>query len=152
MKIVALSDSHAASLKLLPPQLRTALRDSDVIVHAGDHTEASLLMELHHTGRVVAVAGNMDSTAVKMRLPHRQTFTANGKTIGVTHGSGAPTGIAQRVRAMFPEKPDVIVFGHSHVPFLGIIDDVLMVNPGPAASGYATITINDGITVELVAT
>jgi uncharacterized protein len=152
MKIIALSDSHAASLESLPPQLRTALRESAVIVHAGDHTEASLLMELQQTGRVVAVAGNMDSTAVKIRLPHRQIFTANGKTIGVTHGSGAPTGIAHRVRAEFPEKPDVIVFGHSHVPFLGVIDDVLMVNPGPAASGYATITINDEIAVELIST
>jgi putative phosphoesterase len=30
------------------------------------------------------------------------------------------------------EKPDVVVFGHTHKPFCQIIDDVLFFNPGYA--------------------
>jgi len=148
--IVALSDSHAANLNKLPPDLLHALQDADLVVHAGDHTEMSLLQELRQTGKVIAVAGNMDSTAIKIELPHRQLFTFGGITVGVTHGSGAPMGIAMRVRQMFPEDPDLIIFGHSHVPFNEIVNETHMVNPGPASRSYAVITINDGIHAKIV--
>jgi len=148
--VVAMSDSHATTLRELPARLCSALGKADIIVHAGDLTEMSLLLELRATGQTVAVAGNMDSTALKVHLPHRQLFTANGRTVGVAHGSGAPTGIAQRVRALFPENPDLIVFGHSHVPFTGVVDGVLMVNPGPASSGYAHISIDEEVCAQLV--
>ena len=150
--VIAMSDSHASTLRQLPARLCSALSKADIIVHAGDLTDMSLLLELRATGQTVAVAGNMDSTALKVHLPHRQLFTANGRTVGVAHGSGAPTGITQRVRALFPENPDLIVFGHSHVPFSGVVDGVWMVNPGPAGRGYASITIGEGLAAELVST
>jgi len=148
--IVAIADSHTTGLAGLPPALRQALAQADIIIHAGDHTEMSLLQELQELAQVVAVAGNMDSSFLKLQLPHRQLFTVDTRTIGVTHGSGAPSGIERRVRATFPEKPDLIVFGHSHMPFRGIVDGVLMVNPGPAGNGYAQISIGTKITVRLI--
>jgi len=150
--VVALSDSHARSIHELPPALILALQSADIIIHAGDHTEMSLLQELRQMGEVVAVAGNMDSTALKFQLPHRQLVTINGRMVGVAHGSGAPTGIAGRVRALFLEKVDLIVFGHSHVQFCAAVDDTLMVNPGPAQKGYATITIGEEVAAELIST
>jgi uncharacterized protein len=150
--IIALSDSHASTIRQLPQQLADALRTADVIIHAGDHTEMSLFDELRAIGEVAAVAGNMDSTALKARLPHRQLLSIGGKTVGIVHGSGAPAGIVQRVRALFPENPALIVFGHSHVPFIGVEDGVLMVNPGPAATGYAVITVDVKATAQLMPT
>ena len=148
--VVAVSDSHTASLSGLPRALRDALEAADLIIHAGDHTESTVLDELKTLGNVVAVAGNMDSIALKVSLPARQLFTVEGRTIGVTHGSGAPRGIQQRVRALFPENPDVIIYGHSHVPYTGTVNDSLMVNPGPAASSYAAVTIGDDVTARIV--
>ena len=148
--VIAMSDSHASTLRELPAPLRNALQKADIIIHAGDHTEMSLLLELRGMGQVVAVAGNMDSIALKMHLPHRQLFTVNGRPVGVAHGSGARAGITRRVRALFPENPDLIVFGHSHVPFSGVVDGVLMVNPGPASSGYARISIGEEVSAQLV--
>jgi len=150
--MIALSDSHTATLQRLPSELRTALATADIIIHAGDHTEAFLLEELRAIGQVVAVAGNMDSLSLKMSLPIRQLFTVNGKSVGVTHGSGAPFGIARRVRALFPEDPDVIVFGHSHIACNELVDGVLMVNPGSAAHGYARITVGEAVSAQLVST
>ena len=147
--VIALSDSHASSLSEFPPALLTALHGANLIVHAGDHTETPLLEELRRIGQVIAVAGNMDSTAIKIQLPHRQLFTFGGITIGVTHGSGAPMGIAGRVRRMFPENPDLIIFGHSHVRFNKTVDGTHMVNPGPANASYAIITVNDEIRAEI---
>ncbi|MBE9505794.1 MAG: YfcE family phosphodiesterase [Chloroflexi bacterium] len=148
--IVALSDSHTSTLSKLPAALRQALEDADLIIHAGDHTESSLLDELRQLGDVLAVAGNMDSTALKVQLPRRQLVTFGGRTIGLTHGSGPPWGIAQRVRKMFPEDPDVIVFGHSHVSFTGVLAGVLMVNPGPAHDSYAVIRLGEVMEAEIV--
>ena len=148
--IVALSDSHCAGISALPLQLRQALGTADIIVHAGDHTERAVLDELKALGQVVAVAGNMDSIALKVLLPLRQLFSAGPASVGVVHGSGAPRGIAERVRTVFPEDPDLIVFGHSHVQLDEMLNGTRMVNPGPAASGYAVITIDQGIDVELV--
>ena len=148
--IIALSDSHTSTLSKLPAALRQALEDADLIIHAGDHTESSLLDELRQLGDVLAVAGNMDSTAIKVQLPRRQLVTFSGRTIGVTHGSGAPRGIADRVRKMFPEDPDLIVFGHSHVSFAGIVAGAMMINPGPAHSSYAVIRLGEELEAEIV--
>lgn len=148
--IVALADSHTSTLRKLSAALRQALEDADLIVHAGDHTESSLLDELKQLGDVLAVSGNMDSTAIKVQLPRRQLVTFSGKTIGLTHGSGAPSGIAQRVRETFPEDPDLIIFGHSHVSFAGVVAGVLMVNPGPARDSYAVIRLGTEIEAEIV--
>ena len=151
-RIVALSDSHARSIQELPAALREALTRADTIIHAGDHTEMSLLQELRAIGEVIAFAGNMDSTPLKIHLPPRQLVTLAGRLVGIAHGSGAPTGIAERVRALFPETPDLIVFGHSHVPFKGVVEATMMVNPGPARDGYASILIGVDIVVDLVST
>ncbi len=148
--IVALSDSHCTGVRDLPTRLQQVLRGADIIVHAGDHTERALHEELKTMAGVVAVAGNVDSTALKVLLPLRQLFSAGTAAVGVVHGSGAPRGIAERVRALFPENPDLIVFGHSHVQFDGLLDGTRMVNPGPAAHGYAVIRIGTGIDVEMV--
>ncbi len=152
VSIIALSDSHTTTVNDLPVPLREVLQQADLIVHAGDHTELSLLEELKQQGQVIAVSGNMDSAELKARLPHRQIVTVNGKTVGVAHGSGAPAGIAERVRALFPENPDLIVFGHSHVPFNDTVDGTLMVNPGPANRGYATIQVGEHVSIQLIST
>ncbi len=152
VSIIALSDSHTTTVNDLPVPLREALPRADLIVHAGDHTDLSLLEELQQQGQVIAVSGNMDSAGLKVRLPHRQIVTINGKTVGVTHGSGAPAGIAERVRALFPENPDLIIFGHSHVPFNDTVGGTLMVNPGPANKGYAAIEVGEGLSTQLIST
>ncbi len=149
--VIALSDSHGASISDLPPALRDALCKADVIVHAGDLSELSLLQELQDLGpRVIAVAGNMDSTAIRLHVAHRQLTTVNGRTLGVAHGSGAPDGLAERVRALFPENPDLIIFGHSHVPFNRLVDGIWMVNPGQAAKSYARVAVGETLNAEIV--
>ncbi len=151
VSMIALSDSHAASIENLPCALRNALQAVEIVVHAGDHTELSLLEDLRaRVPLVIAVSGNMDSTAVKVHLPPRQIVTVNGRTLGVAHGSGAPAGIAERVRALFPENPDLIVFGHSHVPFNAVVDGTLMVNPGPAMKSYARIVVGQTLSADIV--
>ncbi|MFC2008830.1 metallophosphoesterase family protein [Chloroflexota bacterium] len=148
--IVALSDTHEATLGRLPAALHDALASADLIVHAGDHTAMTVLEELRALGAVVAVAGNMDSTPIKISLPARQLFTFGGRKVGVAHGSGPPWGITERVRRLFPENPDLIIFGHSHVPFTGTVEGSYMVNPGPGRQSYAVIKVGTEIRASVV--
>jgi len=55
-----------------------------------------------------------------------------------------------RVRKTFPEDPDLIVFGHSHVSFTGVLAGALMINPGPARSSYAVIRLGEELEAEIV--
>ena len=148
--IVALSDTHEATLSKFPRALHEALASADLIIHAGDHTAMALLDELRAIGAVTAVAGNMDATPIKIALPSRQVFRFAGKMVGITHGSGPPWGIAERVRQLFPENPDLIIFGHSHVSFVGTVDGSYMVNPGQGKQSYAVIRVGEDIEARIV--
>jgi putative phosphoesterase len=131
MKIVVLADTHISDpLVKFPRQLIDAFKDCDMIVHAGDLTEAPVLDAIRLISEVKAVAGNMDSIELKKMLPEKIVFKAGKITIGVTHGKGTPNGILKNVSGAFKSKPDVIIFGHSHIPFSEKIGGSLYFNPG----------------------
>lgn len=93
----------------------------------------------------------MDSTELKRILPERDVFEVNGRKIGLMHGSGAPLGIAERVKKQFTEV-DIIIFGHSHEPCNRDIQGVLLFNPGQARNSFGLLTIDDGIKARILRT
>lgn len=133
MKIGVLSDTH---LRSPHPVLDFILEDlfagADLILHAGDIVARCVLERLQERG-VIAVSGNMDDYEVSGLLPSMRVIPATGKRIGLIHGWGSKDGLERRIVERFPDpKPDVIVFGHSHIPFWGDVDGVSMFNPGAA--------------------
>ncbi len=132
MKIVVLSDTHIpANTDRLPDKVYRYLKDCDMIVHAGDVTEMSFISELQKIAETKAVWGNMDSAEVKNTLPKKVVFKADGKTVGITHGSGPVSKVIDSVKQTFKgKKPDIIIFGHSHNPINETKDGVLFFNPG----------------------
>lgn len=149
MRIAVLSDTHVASIDELPGKMLKALSQADLIIHAGDFTETAVLEGLRSLGEVQAVSGNMDSIGIRMALPSRELFTVAGKKIGITHGSGAPWGIADRVRDMF-EDADIIIFGHSHLRCSEHVRGALMFNPGRCSKSFGLLTIAEEIRAEIV--
>ena len=149
MRIGVISDTHAKALGEIPAPVLTALAGVDLIVHAGDFTERVVLEGLRTLGNVKAVHGNMDSDELKQLLPHQELFVANGKKIGLTHGSGGPWGIAGRVREMFGDV-DIIIFGHSHEPSNQYIRGSLLFNPGRARDSFGLVRIEDEIKAEII--
>jgi putative phosphoesterase len=105
------------------------LRAADLIVHAGDFSEASVLAELRELGRVVAVHGNVDSPELRSELPESISLDLGGVTLGVIHDGGPAKGRFERLRARFPGA-DVVVFGHSHMPLHEERDGFQIFNPG----------------------
>ncbi len=149
MRICVISDTHARSLGELPEKLREALAEADLIVHAGDFTEKTVLDGLQSMSEVRAVRGNMDCGELLRSLPDRDTFMVGGRKVGLTHGSGGPWGIAERVREMFADE-DIIIFGHSHVAHHQHLRGSLMFNPGRARDSFGLLTIDGGIRAEIV--
>jgi len=164
-KIVVLSDTHLpVRAAKIPEQVIVQFKDADLIVHAGDFQAIEVVNSLQNYAKFIGVAGNMDSDDVADALPERAILNIkNGNKefkIGITHGSGAPQGLAETSLGLFEESeenPDCIIFGHSHQPFNEKINNTLMFNPGsPTDTVFATIntfgilTINDEIKGEII--
>lgn len=144
MKIGVVSDTHLRTPS--PELLRLAevhFRDVDLILHAGDLVELSVL-EAFSPCRVEAVAGNMDSAAAKSSLPLKRIVKAGLFRIGLIHGWGGPAGIEQRIRPEFTDI-DCLVYGHTHRPANHVVAGVLFFNPGSATEKAYTTQNTVGI-------
>lgn len=89
--------------------------------------DSTLLDELAAYAPVRAVRGNLDPPEAK--LPETLQFEFGGVRIAMTHDSGRKRGRRNRMRQRFPGAR-VVVFGHSHIPWLEDEEGLLMLNPG----------------------
>lgn len=130
-KFGILSDTHVQTL--IPEYLSLVeelFQGVDEILHCGDIVSHMVLEELRTIAPVRAVAGNMDPYTLKAELPSVSTFSVEGVEFGMTHGSGGPVGIQERIRKLFRKEIQVILFGHTHYPFNQYIGKTLFFNPG----------------------
>ena len=132
MRIVVLSDTHLrpGGSRRLPDAVYDALADADAVFHAGDIVTADLLHELSGFAPVHAVLGNNDLDPALAHLPEQQLVELDGVRVGMVHDSGPRDGREARLRRRFPDA-DVVVFGHSHIPWNAPgLDGQLLFNPG----------------------
>lgn len=130
MLIGCVSDTHILK-RPLPDRILEALRGVDLILHAGDILEPEVMERLSTVAKTLAVAGNMDYGKLKQTLPAKLVVEAEGRRIGLIHGSGGPQGITQMVRREFQgEQVDAIVFGHTHEPYNREEYGIYFFNPG----------------------
>jgi len=138
MKIGVLSDTHCQTVRELSPRMMDELSGVDLLVHAGDYDEVSLLDELRALGQPFrGVHGNMDAPEVRRLVPQNEVFEVQGFRIGITHPAdgGPPFGIERRVKKKLPEV-DVIIFGHTHFATNRLKGKVLYLNPGTATGAF----------------
>jgi uncharacterized protein len=117
-----ISDTHG----LLRPEVLTALRGSDLIIHAGDVGKPEILDQLRSIAPVVAVRGNIDKGAWADQLPPTAVVEAHTARIYVLHDlqqldlNPADAGI------------HIVISGHSHKPGQTERSGILYINPGSA--------------------
>lgn len=121
-RIGLISDTHG----LLRPEALTALKGSQLIIHAGDVGKPEILDELEALASVVAVRGNVDTQPWASKLPPTAVAEAEGATIYVLHSLAELD--LNPVAAGFR----IVVSGHSHKPSKAERDGVLYINPGSA--------------------
>ncbi|MCW0215983.1 MAG: YfcE family phosphodiesterase [Pseudonocardia sp.] len=115
----------------LPAPLWAAVDAADVVVHAGDWMAVELLDDLEsRAARLVGVWGNNDGAELRARLPEVAHVEIDGVRLAVTHETGAAQGREERCAARFPDV-DVLVFGHSHIPWdTSAASGLRLLNPG----------------------
>ena len=151
-RLVLLSDTHIPKrAKALPARLLADIEQADVVVHAGDWVDAATLDLLEsRSQRLVAVYGNNDGPDLRARLPDVARAEIGGLRFAVVHETGQATGRERRCEAAFPDA-DVLVFGHSHIPWDTTAPEGLrLLNPGSPTDRrrqphgtYMVVTISD---------
>ncbi|WP_043536624.1 metallophosphoesterase family protein [Saccharomonospora cyanea] len=150
MRALVISDTHVPQrARELPEQVWREIENADVVVHAGDWVSESLFDRLDEAARrLVAVYGNNDGPALRRRLPEVARVDLDGLRMAVVHETGPAKGREKRCDAWFPDT-DVLVFGHSHIPWDSVTPGGLrLLNPGsptdrrrqPACT-YLTVTV-----------
>ncbi|MDQ0809284.1 putative phosphoesterase [Streptomyces sp. B3I7] len=161
MRLLLMSDTHLPKrARELPAPLLAELPRADVVIHAGDWVDAATLDLLEsRSARLLAVYGNNDGPELRARLPEVARAGLAGLRFGVVHETGAAQGRERRCAERFPDL-DVLVFGHSHIPWDTTAPGGLrLLNPGSPTDRRrqpyrtymtATVTARGGLTeVEL---
>ncbi|MFF1706577.1 metallophosphoesterase family protein [Streptomyces sp. NPDC058252] len=153
MRLLLMSDTHLPKrAKELPAQLLAELPLADVVIHAGDWVDTATLDLLEDRSRhVVGVYGNNDGPDLRARLPEVARAELGGLRFAVVHETGAAQGRERRCAERFPDL-DVLVFGHSHIPWDTTTPTGLrLLNPGSPTDRrrephctYMTATVSDG--------
>ena len=129
MRIGIVSDTHDRVL----PALHAALAGVDEILHAGDIASAEALAELETIAPLIAVAGNMDDSALAHRLPAETLLERDGVRIALVHGHRVGHGSVDDLAERFGDRGvDLVVWGHIHEPVSEERDGVHYFNPGTA--------------------
>lgn len=118
VRLVIMADTHLPKrARDLPPGLWAAVDTADLVIHAGDWVSAALLDELERrSARLIGVHGNNDGPELRARLPEVARTDVAGVRIAVVHETGPASGRERRCAARFPDC-DLLVFGHSHIPW-----------------------------------
>ncbi|MFF7245517.1 metallophosphoesterase family protein [Embleya sp. NPDC008237] len=153
MRILLTSDTHLPRrAKVLPERLLAELSAVDVVIHAGDWVDAAALDLFEaRSRRLVGVYGNNDGPDLRSRLPEVARVELGGVRFAVVHETGPAEGRERRCAARYPDA-DVLVFGHSHIPWDTVADSGLrLLNPGSPTDRrsqphhtYMTLTADAG--------
>jgi hypothetical protein len=132
LRVGLISDTHG----LLRPEATAFLRGSDLIVHAGDICDRSVLDALRAIAPTVAVRGNNDHGAWAGALRESELVEVGSIVLYAIHDLARididPEAACVRV----------VVSGHSHKPAAAERGGVLFVNPGSAGPRRFSLPIS----------
>jgi putative phosphoesterase len=123
VKIGVISDTHGH----LDPRVEKIFAGVDHILHAGDIGFASIILELEMVAPVTAVLGNCDSD-----IGYRLTETVElARKKFLIHHIVNPRDLSETAaNRIAKDKPEVVVFGHTHKRFAETLNGILYFNPG----------------------
>jgi putative phosphoesterase len=157
MKVGVISDTHVpTAATALPARVFELFRQVDLILHAGDIVGLEVLDQLGKLAPVEAVAGNMDDRQTQIALPRKKVLMLGRFRTGLIHGKYRIEVQREMIRKEF-DQVDLIVYGHSHTPFWGVVDGVHYLNPGsPTDTRYAPynsvaiLHVGDALSAEII--
>ena len=131
MRVLVVSDSHGRNdyVKRAVEQTKKTYGTIDVMLHLGDvEDDVEELYEMI-PGDVYIVEGNND---FGLDLPEYLRIPLSGHTILMTHGHRQQVHMDLYRLELFAEEQeaDIVMYGHTHYPYLEETDDLTILNPG----------------------
>jgi len=117
-----ISDTHG----LVRPEALAALKQSELIIHAGDVGNPEVLTALEQIAPVLVIKGNNDRDAWARKLPDILSVRVNAIGIHVIHN------VNELKTKPESDKFRIVISGHSHNPSAVTREGVLFINPGSA--------------------
>jgi hypothetical protein len=125
MKLGIISDTHG----YLDPRIEKIFAKVDHIIHAGDIVDPIIELELKFIAPVTVVLGNTDHG---LSFKETEILTLGEKKFLVHHIVN-PRALSDKMKLRLRrERPDAVIFGHTHKAFAETIDGVFFFNPGYA--------------------
>ena len=142
-KILVLSDSHSyfdKALKIFEQE------KPDIVIAAGDGIgDIDDLSYVHPEATYYMVKGNCDF--FERSHSEENIFEIEGKKFFLTHGhlydvKRSLNSIKEMAKKL---KANLVIFGHTHKPYIEYYEDEILFNPGATEDGrYGLIILNDG--------
>jgi putative phosphoesterase len=121
-RVGLISDTHG----VLRPEALSALKGSELIIHAGDIGKEEVLDSLAAIATVIAIRGNNDRQPWARKLPDVLNLRINGVKLYAIHD------VKDLRNGELAEDCQLVVSGHSHKPCVISRGGVLYINPGSA--------------------
>lgn len=121
LKIVVMSDSHGCNEEL--EYVINKEKNTDLWLHCGD-----ICVPSHIYNKVVVVRGNNDL----YNYPIERIINVPGHRILMLHSHTLPFMAREEALLQRAEenKCDIVLFGHTHIPYLKKVNGVTLLNPG----------------------
>lgn len=148
MRILVISDTHGDICQAM--DIVNNNSSVDMVIHLGDfNTDAARLSSKFPGIHFEFVHGNSDFTIGN--VCSEKLLDCEGKKVFITHGHryGVKSGYNAIYERAEKVKADLVLFGHTHMPYMEYRNGKIFLNPGSASyprSGgrktYALIDIN----------
>jgi len=131
VKIGVISDTHGDQLAI--KRAVAVVGPVDLWLHAGDYSQDARFITRISAGKVIAAAGNCDGSTAVGKID--EFIDVGGKKIWLTHGHRYNVKNGHHELAWWARQfeADIVVYGHSHIPEVAWVQDLLVFNPGSAA-------------------
>ena len=127
MKVLIVSDTHGREDNL--EKVLEKESPIDAMVHLGDVEGSEDYIRILTDAPVYMVAGNNDFYT---DLPGQAVIDLDGYRAFITHGHGYHVSYSPNrlVAEALHRNAQIAMYGHTHVPYIEIGDDVTILNPG----------------------
>lgn len=156
MKILVVSDTHGKNKKLIDQVKKQ--EKPDLLFHLGDYVGDGLIIAKSLGIGSIIVLGNGDHPSSGFK--EEEVIEIKGKKIFLTHGH--KLGVSLNLnRILYRAKElgvDIALFGHTHIPIIEKIDDIIVMNPGSTSfprgfsnkRTFAIIDIGNEISTKII--
>ena len=141
IRLGIVSDSHDREIWLEKYAAIVRREKYDAVFHLGDHDRDARWLERQVDCPVMFVAGNCDSFSKSPR-EIRARYVGHGILAVHGHRQDVKYGLDRLSYLAEDQGADIALFGHTHMPYVGWLGRVLLINPGALMDGrYAELTL-----------